>query len=379
MTQPEQSLSSDADASAVFVRPPPGSAPGTLVVQPDAAPPVMSLFAYGADELVQHAIAHVDEIRAVLGRLPVTWVDVVGIGDTQVISQLGELFEMHHLALADVVHTYQRSKVDEYDDHLFIVIRMADDDAQKTTEQLSIFVGKNYVLTFQEHAGDCFELVRKRLQKAHGRLRQGTADYLAYALLDAVIDSYFPILERFGESMDQLEVELMADPAPHMVLEIHELKRDLLAIRRIVWAQREMINSLLRSDSTLITARTATHLRDCYDHSVELLDIVESYREISSGFIEIFLSMLGIKTNEVMKVLTIIATIFIPLSFIASLYGMNFDTASSPWNMPELKWSFGYPFALGLMGIVALALMLYFRARGWLGGRAQRRARRGAE
>lgn len=373
MNQPPVTGSSAEDMNAAPLRPPPGSAPGTLVPQPHAAHPVISLYAYGAKELVSKTIANVSELRAEVQRLPVTWVDVSGVGDTQVVSQIAELFDMHDLALADVVHTYQRSKVDEYDDHLFIVIRMVVGGSQTQTEQLSLFLGSNYVLTFQEHPGDCFDPIRERLQQAHGRLRNCGADFLAYALLDAVIDGYFPVLEQFGEALEVLEARLITHPQPDMVLEIHALKTDLLTLRRIIWAQREMVNALIRSDSVLISARTGTYLRDCYDHCVELLDIVETYREIASGFVDVFLSIVGLKTNEVMKVLTIIATIFIPLSFITGIYGMNFDTAISPWNMPELKWVLGYPFALSLMGCVAALLLLYFRARGWLGERVNRR------
>jgi magnesium transporter len=235
------------------------------------------------------------------------------------------------------------------------------------SEQMSLFLGKDFLLTFQERPGDGFEPIRERIRRNRGRIRQSKADYLAYALIDATVDTYFPILEAYGEAVDELEAAVLASPQRDLIPRIHELKMDLLSLRRIVWPQRDMVNSLIREVSPLIEAHTRVYLRDCSDHAVQLLEILETYREIASGLVEVYLSGVSWRTNEIMKVLTIIATIFIPLGFVASVYGMNFDRTVSPWNMPELGWRWGYPMALGLMAAIAAGLMVYFRVRGWVG------------
>jgi magnesium transporter len=319
-------------------------------------------------------------VRAILGRLPVTWVNIDGLGDLNTIRRVGEIFGLHRLALEDVNTSQQRPKVEEYDEHTFIVIRMPeapDPEARFDSEQVSIFLGTNYVLTFQERVGrDCFDPVRERLRTGRGRLRQSGGDYLAYTLIDAVIDAYFPVLERIGEEVETLEDELAEDPDASLVARVHEVKRDLLTLRRVVWPMRETVNALIRDPTPHITTTTQIYLRDCYDHAITLLDIVEVYRDIASGLHDLYLSSMSTRLNEIMKVLTIIATIFIPLGFIASLYGMNFATDTSPLNMPELHWYYGYPFALALMAAVAGGLLFYFWRSGWIGGRRRRRSQR---
>ncbi len=271
-------------------------------------------------------------------------------------------------ALEDVVNVHQRPKVEEYEDHSFIVTRMIQSDQAPTTEQVSMFLGERFLLTFQEQPGDCFNLVRDRLRKHRGQIRERKADYLVYALLDAVIDGYFPVFEDFGERLETLENLVMGQPSRDLVAQIHGMKRNLLALRRAIWPQREMVNALMRESLTHISDETRPYLRDCYDHTIQLMDVVETYREIASGLADVYLSSTSARMNEVMKVLTIIATIFMPLGFIASLYGMNFDAKASPWNMPELEWYWGYPFALVLMSVVALGFLAYFRRKGWIGG-----------
>jgi magnesium transporter len=238
-----------------------------------------------------------------------------------------------------------------------------------------MFLNDRILLTFQERPGDCFDLVRDRIRKRRGQIRNRGADYLTYALLDAVIDGYFPVLEACGERLETLETSVIAEPSRDQVVQVHDMKRDLLSLRRAVWPQREMVNALTRDSTAFVSDQTQVYLRDCYDHTVQLMDMVETYREIASGLLDIYLSSVGTKMNEIMKVLTIIATIFIPLSFIAGLYGMNFDPKASPWNMPELAWYWGYPVALALMLAVALGLLVYFRRKGWIGGRAKDSAR----
>ncbi|MEW9922303.1 magnesium/cobalt transporter CorA [Marimonas sp. MJW-29] len=294
------------------------------------------------------------------------WVDVIQFGDADLISGLGKIFGLHSLALEDAVNTHQRPKVEEYDDQLFVVALMLDAKGSIDTEQVAFFIGEGYVVTFQEKRGDCFENVRDRIRKGTGRIRTASSDYTAYALLDAIVDGYFPALEKSGDTLELLEDHVISSPKPSNITELHHLKRDLLLLRRAIWPHRELFNSLIRDEHPLISKETRLFLRDCYDHTVQLMDIVETYREMASGLIDVHLSSVSMKLNEVMKVLTIVATIFIPLSFIASVYGMNFDRETSPWNMPELGWYLGYPFALLLMSASAGGLLWYIWKKGWL-------------
>ena len=303
-----------------------------------------------------------------VGRHAVTWINVDGLADIALIEAVGKLFNIHQLALEDVINVHQRPKVEEFDEHLFIVTRMLSEPSAKETEQVSMFLGKGFVVAFQERPGDVFEPVRQRLRRGSGQIRKLEADYLAYALLDAVIDGYFPALELRGEEVEHLEGLVVSKPREKLIGLIHETKRDLLELRRAVWPQREMLSALMRQEGTFIEERTKVYLRDCYDHIIQLIDIIETYRKVCSGLVETYLSSLSNRMNEIMKVLTIMATVFIPLSFIAGLYGMNFDTKVSPWNMPELGWRYGYPFALGLMLAVAGGLLWSFWRRGWIGG-----------
>ena len=345
----------------------PGSEPGTLVVDPQASRPRVNVLAFGPEELQEKHNVDPAELEALVGRYPVTWVDVQGLGNADVIRALGRVFDLHRLALEDVINVHQRPKAEEFDDHLFLVARMPHSDQTVHTEQLTMFLGQGFVLSFQEHYGDCFDPIRERIRTGRGRLRNAGADYLAYALLDTAIDAYFPLLEGFGETVEEMEDCVVDDPASVPVNRIHDVRRQLLTVRRAVYPLRDMTNTLVRDESPFISEQTRVYLRDCYDHTVQLLDMVETYREIASGLVELYLSSLSNRMNEIMKVLTIIATIFIPLGFIASLYGMNFDPSASPWNMPELKWYLGYPFALGLMLVVALVLVWYFWRRRWIG------------
>jgi len=351
-------------------RTPPGSTPGLLLADPGAPPPRLSLTGYAPEALEEVPLDDAGGLRARLDRHAVTWVDVQGLGDVELIRQLGEIFGLHSLALEDVLNVHQRPKVEAFDDHLFIVLRMPAQGPGIDTEQVAMFVGERYVLTFQERHGDCFGAVRERIRRDGSRLRASGTDYLAYALLDAAVDAFFPVLEALGETLGSLEEAVTGHGPSVPVARIHSLKRDLLALRRTLWPIREMTGALLRDDSRFISPRTRLYLRDCYDHAVQLMDIVETQREIAASLVDIHLSSVSARMNEVMKVLTVIATIFIPLSFVASVYGMNFDPAASPWNMPELGWYWGYPYALGIMLAVALVLLGYFWRKGWLGARA---------
>ena len=344
----------------------PGAAPGTLIPDPNAVETRISAISYGADKIAEVHDCQPADLADLHGKVSVLWVDISGLADVTSIEAVGNAFGLHQLALEDVINVHQRPKAEAYESYLFIVFQMLSHGQTTFGEQVSMFIGEGYVLTFQERPGDCFEPVRDRLRRAKGRIRQLGPDYLGYALIDAAIDSYFPILETLGEEIEALEDEVVANPKPVLVDRLHRIKRELLALRRAVWPTREMLNTLVRDELPQISDTTRPYLRDCYDHTIQLMDIVETYREIASSLLDVYLSSLSARMNEVMKVLTIIATIFIPLGFVASLYGMNFDR-TSPFNMPELGWRFGYPFALLVMAAIFAGLIWFFRRRGWIG------------
>ena len=341
--------------------------PGSLVVDPHASKPILRVMAYMPDAVVERTLDAPDDVKAYRRSGGVVWLNVDGLGDIEVVRRLGEIFGLHPLAQEDVLDTSQRAKAESYPDQLFLVLRMAQLTDHLHTEQLSVFVGADFVLTFQETAGDCFDEVRDRIRRGRGRVRTAGSSYLAYALVDAVIDGYFPILERYGEYLEALEDEIVLRPRPALVAPIHQAKRDLLVIRRSVWPLRDMLAALAH-DQTALDADTRLYVRDAHDHAVRIMDLVENFREVASSMMEVYLAAISNRMNEIMKVLTIISTIFIPLGFIASVYGMNFDPQTSRWNMPEIEWVYGYPFALGLMALTALTLLTFFRRRGWLGG-----------
>lgn len=348
-------------------RPPPGAPPGTLISDPDAPQPLIYIVAYGPQEVREQEVADPQRVHDFLGKWPVTWVNVEGLGDAKTISELGELFGLHKLALEDVINAHQRAKIEQYADHHFIVTRMAMLHERLDTEQLSVFLGENFVLSFQEGLpGDCLDPVRERIRKRLGHIRDAGADYLAYALLDAVVDGFFPVLEEYGERLEALEDKIITQPDQDTVAQVHALKRDLLTLRRAIWPQRETFNTLIREPIPLITDETRLHLRDCYDHAVQLIDLVESYRELASDLTDVYLSSVSNRTNEIMRVLTVITTIFIPLTFIAGIYGMNFNPDASSWNMPELNWYWGYPSSLAVMAVVAIAELIFFGRKGWI-------------
>jgi magnesium transporter len=341
----------------------------------------MQAFSYGPAEIHERAITDVSKLGEIVGQQPVTWLNVDGVGHAGTVEQIGRIFGLHPLALEDVVHVHQRAKVEAYDGLLFIVARMEriDDGGPSAkaetptgspcleTEQLSIFLGPNFVITFQEEGEeDCLEPLRERLRKNLGRIRQAGADHLAYAILDSVTDGYFPVLEWYSDELDSVEDDLDSQYDPQELRRIHTIRTDLLTLRRAAWPLREALQNLQRDSHQNITPETRIYLRDCYDHTVQILDVLETYREICADLREYYFSTLSQRTNEIVKVLTIISTIFIPLSFVAGVWGMNFDPDSSPWNMPELRWRYGYPAALGLMLSIVAALFYFFWRKGWL-------------
>lgn len=345
-----------------------GAAPGALRVDPDAPHPRIRVIAYSPDEVVEKEVASPNEVGEFLGKWPVTWVNVDGLGDADTITTLGEIFKLHRLAVEDVINVPQRAKVDTFSDHCFIVTRMVTMEKRLRAEQLSMVVGDGFVVSFQERAGDCLDPIRERIRTGGGgRIRKAGPDYLAYAILDAVANAFYPLLEDYGERLEELETQVVSHPKRDAIGKIHRVRRELLTLRRAIWPQREMFNSLIRDDVPHISDETRLYFRDCYDHVVQVIDMTETFRELAGGLLEAYMSGVSHRMNDVMKVLTIIATIFIPLSFIAGLYGMNFDSAESPLNMPELHWYFGYPFALTLMALIAAAMLWLFWRKGWLG------------
>jgi magnesium transporter len=347
-----------------------GASPGTLAITSEERPKIF-LIDYHKEGVTERELSSIDECETYLydDTPSITWVDVRGIGHTPTLRRLGEIFKLHPLALEDVVNVPQRPKTDVYEGHQLIVARMVrmDKSGEVQSEQLGILFGKGFVLTVQEEPDyDVLGCVRERIRQGRGTIRTRGADYLAYALLDAVIDAFFPVLEGIGEHLEELELE--AIHARHsMSKAIHDTKRDLLTIRRAIWPQRDLINALLRGDSPLIDKETHIYLKDTYDHSVQVMDMVETHREVASGLMDLYLSGVSNRMNEIMKVLTILSTVFLPVTFIAGVYGMNFDPESSPYNMPELKSRYGYPFSLLLMAASVGTLLVYYRRKGWLG------------
>ncbi len=344
----------------------PGAAPGTLVGDPSRPKSKMHAFIYSEASIRECDPQSTADVKGLLTPGSVLWLDIESVGDAKLIAELGEVFRLHHLALEDVVHLHQRSKVEEYDDYLYIVTRMHSPSEKLHTEQVSMFLGPGWVVTFQDQPGDYFGTVRTRLREAKGRIRRCRADYLAYALIDAIIDGYFPVLEEYGERLDTIEESMERDSRNSPLRELHQVRRDLRELRRILWPHRETINSLLRGHSHIVQPETQVFLRDCYDHTVQLLDVAESLRETCTDLRDLHLSELSQHTNDVTKVLTIIATLFLPMSFIASVYGMNFDPSVSRFNMPELHWWLGYPFALSLMALLDIGLIAFLWRKGWL-------------
>lgn len=357
---------------------PPGAEPGVIRVDPQAPRTRIRVLSYGPDDLEETTVTDVESLASLLGRRPVTWIDVEGLGDADILARIGATFRIHPLAMEDVVNVHQRPKAEAYDDNLFIVARMLSiQEGRVEGEQVSVVLGRNFVLTFQERPGDCLEPVRARIRRSQSQVRRQGADYLAYAVLDALIDGYFPVLESLGERMEELEDEILRSPSTDNVAEVHRVKRDLLSVRRAAWPLRDALSSMVRDPSELVLPDTRLFLRDCFDHSVQVIDTLETFREIASALMDAYMSAASQRMNEVMKVLTLIATIFIPLTFVAGVYGMNFDT-DSPWNMPELKWRYGYVTFWAVIAVTTVTMVAVFRGRGWIERRAflRRRARK---
>lgn len=347
----------------------PGTIPGTIIIPPDAVPPKISLIDYNARNAIRKDEITPEECAAYLDTESVSWVEVQGVGDEGILRRLGEVFELHPLVLEDIVNVAERPKIEEYEAQLVIICRMVVPKERRDgfySEQVSLILGEHYLLTVQEEQQhDCLEGVRLRIVNNKGIIRKYGADYLAYTLLDAIIDGFFPVLERYGDMLEELQDEVIVNPSQQTLQKIYRIKRELLQLRRYIWPQRDAINSLIRDGNELISDEVRIYLRDCYDHAVQVMDMIETYRELASGLMDVYLSAVSNRMNEVMKFLTVISSIFIPLTFIAGIYGMNFNTDKSPYNMPELNWYWGYPLCLVVMAIIGTTMVFIFWKKGW--------------
>jgi magnesium transporter len=342
-----------------------GLPPGTLihVGEPTTTKVKITVIDYDESDLQEKEVVKIDECYPYKDKPTVTWINIDGIHDVNIIEQIGKNYGIHPLLLEDIVNTEQRPKIEDFENYLFLVTKMLSFDEQQRTiriEQVSLIVGPNYVLSFQEREGDVFEPVRDRIRHAKGRIRKMGADYLAYALLDAIVDGYFIILERIGDTIEGLEENLISHPDTGILRAIHDLKREMIFLRRSVWPLREVISVMSRKESTLIKASTEIFLRDVYDHTIQVIDTIETYRDMVSGMLDTYLSSISNRMNEVMKVLTIFAAIFIPLTFFAGIYGMNFSY------MPELGWKWGYFTVLAVMAAIVVIMVVYFKNKKWL-------------
>jgi magnesium transporter len=342
-----------------------GMPPGSLVHIGETPAQAVSieLIGYDPETFEEQRFATVDDCLPHLERPGITWVNVEGVHDVEIIRHLGERFALHPLVLEDIVNTGQRPKIEDYDDYLFIVLRMLrpTGEGEFTSEQLSMILGPSYLFTFQEGLqGDVFDMVRERLRNNKGKGRAMGADYLAYALIDAIIDSYFTVLEDLGERIVNLEEELTQTPDTTTLHEINNIKKEIIFLRKAVWPLREAVSFLERGDSDLLSPATRLYFRDVYDHTVQVIDTVETYRDLLSGMLDLYLSSISNRINVIMKFMTVVGTIFMPLTFLVGVYGMNFK------HMPELEWHYGYFILWGLMIGLSIAMIIYFRRKRWL-------------
>jgi magnesium transporter len=342
-----------------------GSSPGTLVHvgEKKIEQTRITLIDFDEDNFQERLLESVEEAFPLRDLPTITWINIDGLHDIDVIEKTGRHFNIHPLVLEDILNTGQRPKAEEFENVLFVVLKMLDYDkvAKKIcSEQFSLVLGSNFLITFQEDPGDVFNLVRERIRKPQTRIRKSGCDYLAYTLIDAIVDHYFIILEALGDKIEDLEAELMEAPTRSTMETIHGLKQEMIYVRKHIWPIREIINGLVKNESPLVQEQTHVYFRDVYDHTIQVIDTIESYRDVLAGMMDIYLSSVSNKMNEVMKVLTIIATIFIPITFVAGIYGMNFKY------MPELEWRWGYFMVWALIVVVAGIMIGYFKKKQWL-------------
>lgn len=336
-----------------------GAPPGTLIAKADATMSDCHIIAYGNDDLTEQAFTSMEELQRLSSLHEVVWVNVYGLGDLKFLKALGDTFGLHALSLEDVLNTHQRSKVERFKDYHYLVVRMPTLASGVATEQVSIFWTGKFVISLQEHVGDCLEPLRERIRKKSGRIRGRKSEYLMYAIVDSVIDNYFPVLDRLAEELESLDEEMAGSSSSEVMHKLHELRGKLRQLHRTLRPHRDMLNAVIRDEDDAFEAETLTYFRDCFDHVLHLGELTETHRELCSDLREYHFSTVSNRTNEVMKTLTIISTIFIPLGFIAGLYGMNFEY------MPELKWPLGYFLVIGVMATVVTGLLSWFWRRGW--------------
>ncbi len=342
-----------------------GLPPGTLmrIGETRCEKTTISVIDYDSEKYEELTVDNVEEIFPYKDTPEVTWINISGIDNIEVIEKVGSYFGLHPLILEDILNTNQRPKIEDFGDFLYIVLKMLyfdDEENEITAEQVSLILGQNYVISFQEAEKDVFDPLRERIRKSKGRIRTMGPDYLAYSIMDAIVDNYFLMLEKLGEYIEDTEKELIGEPDREILEEINYLRGEMIFLRKSVWPLREVISKLERGESSLIDEKTIIFLRDLYDHTIQIIDTVETYKEMLSGMVELYLSSVSNRMNEVMKILTIIATIFIPLTFIVGVYGMNFEY------MPELQWKWGYPIVWITMTAILLSMVLYFRKKKWL-------------
>ncbi len=342
----------------------PGLPPGSVVFTGEQVqePVSISVINYTESHFEQQDDVKIEDCVGLKEQETVTWVNINGIHDVSLIKELGELVVLHPLIQEDLVNLGQRPKVEEYEGHLFFILKMLhyEEDADLEIEQVSLVVGKNYVISFQEYAGDVFEPVRQRLINSRGTIRQSGADYLAYSLIDTIVDHYFVVIEQLGERIEAIEESLLGEPDQEILVQINLLKREVIWLRKSIWPLREVISNVQRGDSKIFSKKALMYLSDVYDHTIQVIDMVETFRDLLSGLTDLYMSSLSQKMNEVMQFLTIVGTIFIPLTFIVGVYGMNFN------DMPELEWAYGYPAIMVLMLVIGVALLIYFKRKKWI-------------
>ncbi len=339
-----------------------GLPPGTPVHigEPRDEKVKITLFDYDENHCSEKTLEHAEDCFPFKDKPSVTWINMDGIHDVKLIEKIGQHFGIHPLVLEDIVNTEQRPKMEDFGNYLFVVLKMLRFNEGIASEQVSMIIGNNYAISFQETEGDVFNNIRERIRTGKARIRKLGADYLAYSLIDSIVDNYFAILEKFGDRVEEIEESLVTNPSPEIMHTVQKLKADIAFLRKSVWPLREVINSMIRSESAIIQNSTDLYLKDVHDHTIQIVETIETFRDRLSEMMDIYLSSLSNKMNEVMKVLTIIATIFIPLTFIVGIYGMNFQY------MPELEWPWGYPLViLAMLGISAV-MLAYFRRKKWI-------------
>ena len=348
---------------------PPGTPPGTIVesAAEKLTPLTLRLLDYTESEFTEKEIATALECRDFLQKPSITWIHVQGTADPVTMKELGAVFGLHSLALEDVINSGQRPKIDSFGDQLFVVTSLPVlQDQRISVDQVSFFLGPDYVISFHESEADPFTPIRNRLRQGTGKIRGKSTDYLLYSLIDIVVDRAFPVLESLGEQIEELEEELLDAPTKDTLNTIHFIKRELLLLRRMLWPQREVLSRLTRDECQLIKDSTKPYISDCYDHTIQIIDFLESYRETTASMLDVYLSSVSHRLNETMRKLTIIATIFMPLTFLVGVYGMNFgNNEASPWAMPELRWYYGYPLLWLLIFVVSAAMWLFFLRKKW--------------